>query len=76
MYAIRSYYANALVPILKAEGVDAIVLLLHDGGSQTSGTVDVNACVDISGPIVAVNTALDPAIDVLITGHTHSAYNS
>ena len=27
--------ANALVPILKAQGVEAIVVLLHEGGSQT-----------------------------------------
>ena len=27
--------ANALVPILKAQGVDVIIVLLHEGGSQT-----------------------------------------
>ena len=67
--------ANALVPILKKQGVEAIVVLLHEGGSQTPPPGDVNACVGISGPIVAINDALDPAIDVLITGHTHLPYN-
>jgi 5'-nucleotidase len=67
--------ANALVPILRAQGVDAIVVLLHEGGSQTPPPGDFNACVGISGPIVAINAALDPAIDVLITGHTHLPYN-
>lgn len=67
--------ANALVPILKAQGVDAIVVLLHEGGSQTPPPGDFNACVGISGPIVAINATLDPAIDVLITGHTHLPYN-
>ncbi|HEY5730005.1 MAG TPA: bifunctional metallophosphatase/5'-nucleotidase [Anaerolineales bacterium] len=67
--------ANALVPILKAQGVDAIVVLLHEGGSQTPPPGDYNACVGISGPIVAINDALDPAVDVLITGHTHLPYN-
>jgi 5'-nucleotidase len=67
--------ANALVPILKAEGVEAIVVLLHEGGSQTPPPGDVDACVGISGPIVAINDALDPAIDALITGHTHLPYN-
>jgi len=67
--------ANALVPILKAQGVDAIVVLLHEGGSQTPPPGDIDACVGISGPIVAINAALDPAIDVLITGHTHLPYN-
>jgi 5'-nucleotidase len=67
--------ANALVPILKAQGVDAIVVLLHEGGSQTPPPGAIDACVGISGPIVAINAALDPAIDVLITGHTHLPYN-
>ncbi len=67
--------ANALVPILHDQGVDAIVVLLHEGGSQTPPPGVVDACVDISGPILAINDALDPAIDVLITGHTHLPYN-
>jgi 5'-nucleotidase len=67
--------ANALVPILKAQGVDAIVVLLHEGGSQTPPPGDFDACVGISGPIVDINNALDPAIDVMITGHTHLPYN-
>ena len=67
--------ANALVPILKDQGVDAIVVLLHEGGSQNPPPGVVDACQDISGPILAINDALDPAIDVLITGHTHLPYN-
>ncbi|MEN8235250.1 MAG: bifunctional metallophosphatase/5'-nucleotidase [Actinomycetota bacterium] len=67
--------ANALVPILQAQGVEAIVVLLHEGGSQNPPPGVVDACVDISGPILAINDALDPAIDVLITGHTHLPYN-
>ncbi|MDH3260542.1 MAG: bifunctional metallophosphatase/5'-nucleotidase [Acidimicrobiia bacterium] len=67
--------ANALVPILKAQGVEAIVVLLHEGGSQTPPPGAVDDCVGISGPIVAINNALDPEIDVLITGHTHLPYN-
>ena len=66
---------NALVPILKAQGVEAIVVLLHEGGSQTPPPGDIDACVGISGPVVAINNALDPEIDVLITGHTHLPYN-
>lgn len=67
--------ANALVPILQAQGVEAIVVLLHEGGSQTPPPGDVDACVGISGPIVQINDALDPAIDAVITGHTHLPYN-
>jgi 5'-nucleotidase len=67
--------ANALVPILKNMKVETIVVLLHEGGSQTPPPGDVDACVGISGPIVAINDALDPEIDVIITGHTHLPYN-
>ena len=67
--------ANALVPILKAQGVEAIIVLLHEGGSQTPPPGDVDACVGISGPIVTINNALDPEIDAIITGHTHLPYN-
>ncbi len=67
--------ANALVPELQAQGVEAIVVLLHEGGSQNPPPGVVDACVNISGPILAINDALDPAIDVLITGHTHLPYN-
>ncbi|MEA3503288.1 MAG: bifunctional metallophosphatase/5'-nucleotidase, partial [Actinomycetota bacterium] len=67
--------ANALVPVLQDQGVEAIVVLLHEGGSQTPPPGVINGCEEISGPIVAINDALDPAIDVLITGHTHLPYN-
>jgi predicted extracellular nuclease/2',3'-cyclic-nucleotide 2'-phosphodiesterase (5'-nucleotidase family) len=67
--------ANALVPVLQSEGVEAIIVLLHEGGSQTPPPGAVDACVGISGPIVAINAALDPEIDALITGHTHLPYN-
>ncbi len=67
--------ANALVPKLKAKGVQAIVVLLHEGGSQTPPPGDVDACVGISGPIVAINAGLSPAIDAIVSGHTHLPYN-
>ncbi|NNF56130.1 MAG: bifunctional metallophosphatase/5'-nucleotidase [Acidimicrobiales bacterium] len=67
--------ANALVPELKAQGVEAIVVLLHEGGSQTPPLAGIDTCIGITGAIVAINAALDPAIDAMITGHTHLPYN-
>ncbi len=67
--------ANKLVPILRRKGVQAIIVLLHEGGSQTPPPGNVDACVGISGPIVAINDALHPEIDAIITGHTHLPYN-
>jgi 5'-nucleotidase len=67
--------ANALVPALQAQGVEAMVVLLHEGGSQVPPPGEIDACQGISGPIVAINAALDPAIDAIVTGHTHQPYN-
>jgi 5'-nucleotidase len=62
---------NALVPELKARGVEAIVVLIHEGGIPTG---DYNECPGISGPIVDIIRKFDRAVDVVITGHTHRAY--
>ncbi len=63
---------NALVPELKKQGVEAIVLLIHEGGAPTG---DYNECPGISGPIVDIVKKLDKAVDVVVSGHTHRAYN-
>jgi 5'-nucleotidase len=68
--------ANALVPELKKKGVNAIVVLVHEGGVPPSGRYDY-ACdgtSSISGPIVDIATHLDPEIDMVISGHTHQPY--
>jgi 5'-nucleotidase len=62
---------NALVPELKAHGVEAIVVLIHQGGFPTG---DYNECPGISGPIVDIVKKFDKAVDVVISGHTHQAY--
>ena len=62
---------NALVPELKARGVEAIVVLLHQGGVPAG---DYNECPGISGPVVDIVKKLDHAVDVVISGHTHQAY--
>jgi 5'-nucleotidase len=62
---------NALVPELKARGVEAIVVLIHEGGFPTG---DYNECPGISGPIVDIVKKFDRAVDVVISGHTHQAY--
>ena len=62
---------NALVPELKARGVEAIVVLIHEGGFPTG---DYNECRGISGMIVDIVGRFDRAVDVVISGHTHQAY--
>lgn len=63
--------ANAEAAALQAQGVEAIVVLLHEGGYPT-GTY--NGCEGISGAIVDIQNGLDPAIDAVVTGHTHQPY--
>ncbi|MCE1236949.1 MAG: bifunctional metallophosphatase/5'-nucleotidase [Hyphomicrobiales bacterium] len=63
---------NALLPELKAKGVEAVVVLIHEGGFPTG---DYDECPGISGPIVDIVKKLDPAVKVVISGHTHKAYN-
>ena len=65
--------ANALVPKLKAGGADAIVLLIHQGG-RTPQTFLESGCPNFSGPILDIMDKLDPAISVIVSGHTHQAY--
>jgi 5'-nucleotidase len=64
---------NALIPELRRKGVEAVVVLLHEGGSPT--TVDINGCAGVTGPIVDIVNRLDPAVDLVISGHTHQPYN-
>jgi 5'-nucleotidase len=65
--------ANALVPKLKAEGADTIVLLIHQGGKLPEFTTG-NGCDGIYGDILPILPKLDPAIATVISGHSHWAY--
>lgn len=65
--------ANALVPVLKAQGADAIVLLIHQGGKTPTFTTG-NGCEGLYGEILPILARLDPAIATVISGHTHWAY--
>ena len=65
--------ANALVPVLRAQGVRAMVVLLHEGGIPDP--IEIDGCSGITGPIVEIAANLDPQIDAIVTGHTHLPYN-
>ena len=63
---------NALVPELKAQGIEAIVVVIHEGGLPTGL---YNECPGISGAIKDLAERFDAAVDVVASGHTHQAYN-
>ncbi|HEX6937405.1 MAG TPA: bifunctional metallophosphatase/5'-nucleotidase [Actinomycetes bacterium] len=63
---------NRAAKILQRKhGVKAIVVLLHEGGFQTSG---YSGCKGISDPILTIAKGLAPKIDAVFTGHTHQPY--
>ncbi len=59
---------NALVPEIRKQGIEAIVVLIHEGGSQSGG---INDCTDFKGAIKPIVERFDPAIQVIVTAHTH-----
>jgi 5'-nucleotidase len=70
---------NALVPRLKKKKVSAIVLLLHEGGSQNAPFagkfMDANKCENFTGPdLLDIVNRLDPRVDVVVSAHTHQPY--
>lgn len=64
---------NALVPKLRAEGVEAIVVLIHEGG-VVSGAWDDPTCPGFQGAIIELTRRFDKAVDLVVSGHTHRAY--
>lgn len=64
--------ANTLVRQLKRRhGVEAFVVLLHEGGFAPGG---YDECGGLSDPIRTIHDNLDAEVDLLVTGHTHSPY--
>ncbi|MDX3387850.1 bifunctional metallophosphatase/5'-nucleotidase [Streptomyces niveiscabiei] len=64
---------------LQRQGVRSIVALIHEGGLPASQSYNYDcdapgAGDGISGPIVDIAKNVTPAVDALVTGHTHAAY--
>jgi 5'-nucleotidase len=70
---------NTLIPKLRGQGVEAIVVLIHQGGKvpATLSVATINQCGDQlrGSPIKTIVNQLDDAVDLVISGHTHQAYN-
>lgn len=57
---------------LRADGVQALVAVVHEGGDADGG---INGCERPAGPVFDIARALDPAIAIVFSAHTHRAYN-
>ncbi len=73
IFADEADTINAAVPMLKQQGADAIVVLIHEGG-RTKGDPNPQGCNDFAGDIRPILDRLDTRVDVVVSGHTHWAY--
>lgn len=71
-FADETETVNAVVAELQPKGVQAFVVLIHEGGTHHGG---LNDCNNLKGPIVEIAAGVSPAVDVIVSGHTHQAYN-
>lgn len=63
---------NRLAAKLKSRGVNAIVVVMHEGG--TAGK-DINGLTNPSGPCFTLAQQASPDISAFVTGHWHSVFN-
>lgn len=81
-FADEAETVNALVPRLKAEGADAIVVMIHQGAShpgprytlKNEPLPETPTCEGMSGDLMPILAKLDPEVDLVVSGHTHNAY--
>lgn len=64
---------NALVGDIRAQGVEAIVVVIHQGGYPAED-IGEDECRAFEGPIIDIVRRSDPAVDIFVTGHTHRHY--
>lgn len=62
---------NALIRTLRNQGVNAIAVVVHEGGTQSG---PIGGCTNFSGALQGIVQTLDSAVDLVISGHTHQAY--
>lgn len=64
---------NSLIPELKKQGVEAIVVVVHEGVAPST-KFNAKTCAGLSGPLIGILDRLDTAVDVVVSGHTHQSY--
>jgi 5'-nucleotidase len=64
---------NKTLPQMRAEGAKVFIALIHEGG-RTDEAPDQPGCKGLTGGVVDIVKKLDPAIRLVITGHSHQGY--
>jgi len=66
---------NRYVPELQKQGVNTIVVLIHEGAVYKGPENDPSyRCEGLQGPIIDITKKLDKAISLVISGHSHQGY--
>jgi 5'-nucleotidase len=64
---------NQAIPQMRAQGAQVFVVLIHEGG-HTDEAPDKAGCGNLKGAIVDIVKKLDPAVRLVISGHSHRGY--
>ena len=62
------------LPELKEQGVDSIVVVVHEGGSPQGEVNDIGDCPDVTGPAKEMGEQMPDEVSVIVGGHSHVAY--
>jgi len=65
---------NALIPELQQKNIEAIVVLMHQGGFASEGGGDGDGCGTLSGELYDIVAGLDDAVDLVIGGHNNQRF--
>lgn len=63
---------NQMIPGLRRNNIEAIVVLLHEGGFSDGGQDDCGT--GLEGPVAEITAGLDDAVDLVIAGHTNDEF--
>jgi 5'-nucleotidase len=67
---------NRYIPEIQKQGVHAIVILLHEGGTQEAYEGPTRENTSVTGRITGIVSGLNPDVDVVLSGHTHAFTNA
>jgi len=63
---------NRLVDKLRKQSIEAFIVLIHEGGSQSGDSF--GGCDNFQGDVINVINEVSPAVDLFVSGHTHNYY--
>lgn len=73
IFADEAEVINAEVEKLAEQGVETIVVAIHQG-LYSDLPYDAPGCEGINGPLLDILAEVDPRVDLVISGHTHQIY--